>query len=468
MNASTPRIARFLAIAGSLAATLVLGCSNAIVPDAINLSAATATVPVMITDAPSDQLLSFSLTLNTITLTNSAGKTTSILSTPTTVEICHLNGIQAPLVTVKIPQDTYTSATITFSNPQINYISSSATPVVATPVLATSSFTFIFPTPFTVNNASTSLLVDLLASQSVAISGTTITVTPTFLLKPVPPATASPTSGKNGTGMEQKGSVVSATATSLTIQPGSGPTFTVTTDSSTNLQGFTSLTALIAGQIVEVDFTLQSGGVYLASRIELEPAPPNGQQQNLLAGPVTTVNAGTGFKMVVMQGIGPSALPVATAAASVFTITTNSSTTFAITPQFVALSNLPFTPSFSPTNISAGQAVGVVATGISGNTATATSVNLIPQTLGGTVSTVTTSGNYTAYTLTLASGSAFATLSGATTVTVYTSTATAGPVGVTAPPPIVVGNNVRFNGLVFNIGAGKFAMVAGCSPDGKP
>jgi hypothetical protein len=170
-----------------------------------------------------------------------------------------------------------------------------------------------------------------------------------------------------------------------------------------------------------------------------------------------------------MQGLGPSAVPVATsAAASVFTITTNSSTTFAITPQFVALSGLPFTPSFSPTNISAGQAVGVVATGISGSTATATSVYLIPQTLGGTVSAVTTSGGYTAYTLTLASGSAFATLSGATSVTVYTSTATAGPVGVTAPPPIVVGSNVRFNGLVFNIGTGKFAMVAGCSPDGKP
>ena len=110
----------------------------------------------------------------------------------------------------------------------------------------------------------------------------------------------------------------------------------------------------------------------------------------------------------------------------------------------------------------------MVATGISGNTATATAVDLIPQTLGGTVSAVTTSGNYTAYTLTLASGSAFTTLSGATSVTVYTSSATVGPVGVAAPPTIGVGSTVRFNGLVFNLGAGKFAMVAGCSPDGKP
>jgi Domain of unknown function (DUF5666) len=472
MNLSTSRITRLLAFAGSLglAAGLVAACSNSVAPTTNNIvAAAAASVPVMITDAPSDQLASFSLTLNTITLTDSAGKTVSVLSTPTTVEICHLNGIQAPLVTASIPQDTYTSATITFSNPQITYISATAAPVVSTPTLATTSFTFNFPAPgFTVNNTSTSLLVDLLAGQSVAISGTTVTVTPTFVLKPVPPAAGTPPMGQNGTGMQLMGSVVSSTATSLAIQAGLGPTFMLTTNSSTILQGFTSLTALTAGQLVEVDFTLQSGGVLLASRIELEPTPPNGLPQNLLAGPITSVTPGTSFKMVVMQGLGPTAMPVAASAVTSFTVTTNSSTTWNISPQFVALTGLPFTPSFSATNVSAGQNVGVAATGISGNTATAAAVNLIPQTLGGTVSAVTPAGAYTAYTLTLNSGSAFATLSGASTITVYTGTATAGPVGVTAPPAIVVGSNVRFNGLVFNLGGGKFAMVAACSPDGAP
>jgi hypothetical protein len=470
MNVSTSRITSFLGFACTFGlASFVLGCSNASAPSTNNIvTAAVASVPVLITDAPSDQLVSFSLTINSITLTDSASKTASILSTPTTIEITHLNGIQAPLVTASIPQDTYTSATITFSNPQITYISSSAAPVVATPTLATSSFTFNFPAPgFTVNNTSTSLLVDLLAGQSVAISGTTVTVTPTFSLKPVPPAAAAPPMGQNGTGMQQMGSVVSSTATTLTIQPGQGPNFTVTTNSSTILQGFTSLTSLTAGQLVEVDFTLQSGGVYLASRLELEPAPPNGVPQNMLNGPVTSVTSGS-FKMVVMQGLGPSAAPVASSAVSTFTVTTNSSTTYNISPQFVTLSGLPFTPSFTATNLSAGQTVGVAATGISGNTATAAAVNLIPQTLGGSVSAIATAGAYTAYTLTLNSGSAFGTLSGATAVSVYTGTATAPPVGVSAPPPIVVGSNVRFNGLVFALGNGKFAMVAGCSPDGAP
>jgi hypothetical protein len=476
MNATMPFNRIFAsAITLGLAAGLILGCSNSVAPSTGNLATgATATLPVLITDAPSDQLVSFSLTLNTITLTDSAKKTTSILSTPTTIEITHLNGIQAPLLTATVPQDTYTSAAFTFSNPQITYINSSGAAVVASPVLATTSYTFTFPTAFTVGNTSTSLLVDLIASQSVTISGTTVTVSPVFSLRPVPPATAAPPMGQNGTGMQQTGTVVSSTATSLTIQPGQGPSFTVTTNSSTVLQGFTSLTSLTAGELVEVDFTVQSGGVYLASRIELEPAPPNAAQANLLTGTVLTIPSvrpvDLDFTMGVIQGVGPAG---STSAGAVVTVDTTPSTTFAITPQFVSLSGLPFTPTFTPANLTSGQAVGVITSGtlaspLSGSSVAATNVYLVPQTIDGTVTAVSTSGTYNTYTLTLASGSAFGSLSGATSITVYTGSATAGPVGVASPPAITVGSTVRFNGLIFNLGSGKFAMVAACSPDGKP
>ena len=159
MTLRTFELPRFVAFACglSLAASLIAGCSSTIAPDAgSNIASAAVDVPVLITDAPSDQLVSFSLTLNSIVLTDSAGKTASILTTPTTVEICHLNGIQAPLITARIPQDTYTSATITFSSPQITYISSTTKlPVVATPVLGTTSFSLTFPTPIVINNTST-------------------------------------------------------------------------------------------------------------------------------------------------------------------------------------------------------------------------------------------------------------------------------------------------------------------------
>jgi hypothetical protein len=475
MDVRTTPLTRLLAIASSLALTagLLSSCSSSVSPNSVtNVNAAAATVPVLITDAPSDQLAAFTLTLNSIVLTDSAGKTASILPSAATVEICHLNGIQAPLVTASIPQDTYVSALITFSNPQITYINSSGQPVTVTPTLATTSFTFSFPAPgFVVNNTSTSLLVDLLAGPSVAISGTTVTVTPTFSLKPIPPATAAPPPGQNGTGMEQHGAVVSASGTTLVVEPPSGPNITFTTNSSTIYQGpgVTTLTSLTAGELVEVDFTVQTGGTFLATRVEVEPPPPTGQPPiNLLSGPVTSVGSGS-FKMVLMQGLGP-AVPVSATAVSLFTVTTNSSTVFAITPQFVSLTGLPFTPSFTSANLTAGQSVGVVTSSITGTTAVASNVYLIPETIGGTVTKIVSGTGYTAYTVTLNTGSAFSSLSGATTITVYTSSATAVPPTTTgtAPPGIAVGGAVRFNGLIFNLGSGSFAMVADCSPDGTP
>jgi hypothetical protein len=464
-------VTRFFGLAASLgvAAGLVLGCSSSVVPGS-NINSPSVSVPVLITDAPSDQLVAFSLTLNSITLTDTAGQTASILPTPTTIEVCHLNGIQAPLLTASVPEDTYVSATLTFSDPQITYITGAGLPVTVTPSLATTSFKLTFPAPITISNTSTSLLVDLIAAQSVTISGATVTVSPVFNVTNVPPASTIPPPGPNGTGMQQMGTVVSVSGTTLVIEPGSGPNFTLTTNSSTVLQGFSSLSALTAGELVQVDFVLQSGGVFLATRIQLAPPPPSGQPPiNLLSGTVTSVSSGS-FKMVVMQGLGPVASPVSATAVSVFTVTTNSSTTFAITPQFQSLAGLPFTPTFTAANLTAGQSVGVVASSLSGSTATASNVYLIPQTLGGTVTAISTSGSYTAYTLALPSGNAFTALTGASTVTVYTSAATVGPVAPTATnnTPIKVNSQVRFNGLVFNLGGGSFAMVAGCSPDGPP
>jgi len=457
-----------LILAGCVAliAGLVTGCNSSAVPTGSsgNITSAAVAVPVLITDAPSDQLVAFTLTLNSIVLTDSAGKTTSILGTPTTIEVCHLDGIQEALVTASIPEDTYVSALITFSNPEITYINSSGQPVVASPVLATSSYTATFATPITVSNTNSSLLFDLLASQSVTISGTTVTVSPVFSVKTVPSATAAPSPGQNGTGMQQVGTVVSASATSLTIEPGSGANVTFAINSSTVFQGANATAAiasLTAGELVEVDFSPQTGGTLLATRVQLLPPNPGGQPLNLLTGPVTSVTAGTGFKMVLMQPAGPSVNP--TNVGTTYTVDTSSSTVFAIAPQMVSLTGLPFTPSFTSANLTAGQTVAVTTSAISGTTATAADVYLAPQTIDGTVTATSTSGSYDVYTLTLASGSAFTSLSGASTVVVYASSATAAMSSAT----IAVGSQVRFNGLIFN-DSGTFRMVAAVCPDGNP
>ena len=458
MNLCTPLVRSAFALSVALA---LAGCSSSSSPSAATtVVGAAVSVPVLITDAPSDQLLTFSITLNSITLTDSAGKTASILPTPTTVEICHLNGIQAPLLTASVPADTYTSAVITFSNPEITYISSTGTPVVASPTLATTSYTVNFASPITISSSSTSLLVDLLASQSVTISGTTVTVNPVFKVTPVAASSTTPMQGQYGTGMDARGAVVSASGTTLVIQPVSGANITFITDTSTEYDGVSGLSTLTAGELVEVSFTVQTGGTLLAKNIELKDASSAASNANILTGPITSIGSGS-FNMALMEEMGKGISSSSTGA--IYAITANSSTTYGIAPQFQSLSGLPFTPAFSATTMKPGQNVTVTASALSttASTATAASITLAPQTLSGTVASVASVGGYTAYNLTLTPGSAFATLSGASSVTVYTNSNTVS-MNATA---IAAGSTVRFNGLVFYTGSG-YAMVAGCSPDG--
>jgi hypothetical protein len=105
----------------------------------------------------------------------------------------------------------------------------------------------------------------------------------------------------------------------------------------------------------------------------------------------------------------------------------------------------------------------VAAASVSGTTITAQSVMLAPQTINGTIAAETVSGGFTVYTVTLPSGSALGTLTGATTVTVYVGTNTQ----MTNAAPLTAGSAVRFNGLLFN-NKGTLTLVAGASNDPPP
>jgi hypothetical protein len=89
-------------------------------------------VPVSITDAPSDEVIATSLTLNSIVLTDTTGATASILTSPLTFEAVHVDAVQEPLFTPAIPEDTHASATLTYSNAQVAYIDPSTKQVVLT------------------------------------------------------------------------------------------------------------------------------------------------------------------------------------------------------------------------------------------------------------------------------------------------------------------------------------------------
>ena len=88
-------------------------------------------------------------------------------------------------------------------------------------------------------------------------------------------------------------------------------------------------------------------------------------------------------------------------------------------------------------------------------TITATNIELEPQGVSGTVATAISSGGQTSFTLTLPSGCAFTTLTGATSVTVYQQPKTA----IANGSSIASGSTVHAFGLMF-FDNGQWKMVA--------
>jgi len=482
MHASAQGNAKGLMIAFAAvlaaAASIAAGCSaiNSVTNPIIsptNPTPSTAGVPVSITDAPSDQVIAASLTLDTIVLTDSAGKTTSILSAPITFEATHLDAVQEPLFTPAIPEDTYTSVALSYSNAQVAYLDPTTKKVVlATATLENTSQTIDFPKQVTVGNTTTSLLIDYLVASSVAISGSTVTVTPVFHVAavPIPPQ---PINGINGLQCGIKGQVTAIGANSFTLTNVQGTAFVIAVNANTQYQGLSGFSALAVGALVEVDTITQSDGSLLAVRVE-EQVPPNATAA-MLVGPVTAVSGSpaTSFTMLVRQQIGGGATP---AAPTTVTVSVTGSTQFILPGRFGNLNNYIILPleSFTASTLFAGQVVAVVTNGVSNDTATAVAVALNPQTVDGTITAIDYPKdqivpNWILVTVALPSGSWLATLTGQTTVTVYTPYGCANAEScymqtINNTPP-AVGDTIRYNGFLFE-NNGSLVLIALVQADG--
>jgi hypothetical protein len=453
----------------AVTALIVAGCTAGLAGSnpITQITGTPVSVPVTITDAPGDQVVAASLTLNSIVLTDSKGLTASILSSPLTFEAAHLDAVQEPLFTPAIPQDTYTSVYLTYSNAVVDYIDPTTKQLVTgTAALANTSQTITFATPITIGNSQTSLLVDYLVAQSVSISGTTVTVTPTFDVKavPIPPQ---PTNGTNGLLPGVQGKVSAVGTNQFTLVDPRGNSTVIAVNSNTQYQGpgFNSFSQLAVGMIVQVDIQIQQNGTLLALRVE-EQVPPNALGQ-LLIGPVTAVTGSpaTSFTELTQVHVGPS--PTA-APVEKDTITINGSTKFQLPGRFqnIQVGGVPFTPAFDASTMFAGQVVAVATSNLSNNAATADSVTLAPETVGGTITAQSTTAGWTTITLTLNSGSWLAALTGKTSVLVLLPPS---PVASTAPNAPAVGSAMRFNGFLFNNnGTLVLVAVAQGPPPGQP
>src|SRR5579871_1025592 len=187
-------------------------------------------------DAPSDRVIAFALTVNTMTLTG--GTNPTVVSSPTRIEFVRDAGTFQPLVSAKIPSGTYTGATISVSNPQVVTIDTTThAPVQLTPALSNSTVTVTFNTPLTVTATTVEADFDLDLANSVTISGNTATINPVFHVSSKVVRDQDNDDFKDVRGVVNSVSSPSFTVTSVQA----AQMFTFATDSNTIFRGVTGL-----------------------------------------------------------------------------------------------------------------------------------------------------------------------------------------------------------------------------------
>lgn len=448
-------------------------------------------VAFLVSSTANDKFVHFNMTINQITLTNKAGATTTIFNAPTDLDFIPLNGSAAPLATVSIPQDVYTSAAISVSNPRFSFIymssqgginvNTDAYGYTPTPPVIT------LAAPITVSGSAMGLTLTLEAAQSGSYDTLTLpgqssySINPTFLLAAfqIPQEPSSPQNGKC-TGLAAQVDSIDNGGRAITVTFAGHPlanspqTLQVTLNSSTAIQGIPSANSLAPGQLVDLDIALQPDTTYSASRIEVVDPTANDLNTGQLLELDPSYNNYVVTDAVQQQGTDLSSQPVGMGYPYKF----GDTTAFQISGQSAGLSNLPFQAQFGGSTLAPGQMVSIGSTSISfqgGNWTDPTSITLMPQTIDATIDALTTSGSYTVYTVQLApydlivqmnsaSGAPVTyRLQNADQVFIYANSSTS----MMSSSALGIGATFRFHGMLFNDG-GVLRMAADQVSDGVP
>ena len=458
----------------TLAVGSMAGCGGHGAPPPITPQGNT-TVTVLLSSTANDRLTQYQLGFQSLTLTSQSGKTVSLLTAPSsgtspyTPEFMHLNGASSTLLTATVPEDTYTSASLTAGGASITCIAvnpsdaSLTTSIFAYGQTPPSQVTVNLPSPIVVTGSTMNLSMQLDGAKSYTLAecpggslSDTYSITPTFNLTAAD-LSSSPTNYLNGKETNVLGQVSAASSSGFSVAIGYSylstlpqPTQSITANSSTMYQGISGLTTLTQGTFVDMDLAAQSDGSLLATRVAVhDPAAVD-----VVSGPVAQVAAAVPAIFSYGQQVqGPDQL----GNTAPFDL---SKATFSISQQYSNLANLPFTPDFQSSNLVPGQNVYITTpastvTGIN-SYPLANTMTLMPQTVDGVVTAIDSSGDFDVYTITLASYNLFPALAGQQGATnligepqqiVVYADGNASQASTAEP---AIGGTYRFHGLVFN------------------
>ncbi|HEV2175615.1 MAG TPA: DUF4382 domain-containing protein [Terriglobia bacterium] len=327
-------------------------------------------------DAPVCDVISFTVTITSATLTpESGGAPVSVLAsgTPVTVDFARLMDFSTILNFASVPSGTYANATLMLSNPQLVVLDTTKTPpaptTVATTLTASTIPVSIQPALDVTSSAAAGLQVEFDLRKSVQVDANgqvTGTVSPVFDVSP------STESAENGlgevdelTGLVQSVSTTSSTASftgSFTLLTEDGSVRTVNTTSSTEFdseeEDNSGLGQLAAGIFVEADVFVDANGNIVAKDVEAEEQEDESNHKSAFVGLVTSVTrdasgAATQFTVFVRaeEPDESSLVPMRTS----LTVAVSESTRFKVTANGINEAGLEF----SSTTLGVGQEVVV-------------------------------------------------------------------------------------------------------------
>jgi hypothetical protein len=449
---------------------ITTGCGSS-APTPPKISGNTAVV-VLASSTANDQLFQFSVTLQSLTLTSQSGQTVSLLATPASDEFMHLNGHVEPLATVSVPQGIYNSAAATVSGAFPACAGQSAGSLLMDEALGglngVTATSLKMEQPITVTGSAMGLVLDLQVSQTAPFNSgcsssltNAVTITPTFSLTPLPIA-AQPTSSANGKVLGVEGLISSVSADGSGFTAGAlystnegtnGPTWPVSVSSSTVFQGVGNTSGLTVGMPVDMDLAIEPDGSLLATRVAVYDTDTT--NLSLAFGPSMAIYPSGAYQAVypLVDTLEVEQVGQLTSLTGIFSL---DGATPHISGQLANLESLPFTATFDSASMVDGQNIWFSTHAPAGVFQPLITITLLPQTIDGTVSAISTEGNFTTYTVTLAPYDLFPNLAvqqGQTTlltnpntVVVYSDNNTQ----MLNSSAVSAGGLFRFYGLVFN------------------
>jgi len=425
-------------------------------------SGGNASAQVKIGDAPADRVLTFEVSVGPITLTPTSGSVVTVLSASQRLELSHLSGTSEPLALLNIPQGSYSSASLTVSNPQVTFINSAGAVVKLEPAF-NKAITVAFSPALSIGANSSVISIDLNVAKSLTfdatgnVTGVAMSAS-SFAITTAVVAAEDRQHAEDGELEDTNGLVTAVSGSSFTMTLGqNGVSLTFATDASTEFNDGATLATML-NTIVKVEGLTRADGSLYAKEVEGMESENGAELEGLINSAVG--NPASQLSFVAHDGLGSgmddskvgSTLTADVSGARYKVNKGNIDTS--------GIGNLPSSPNFpfDASTVHAGQSVEIESDrSIAASPVVADKVKLQQQALTGTVSGLpgATSAGPVTFTLTVPSDSAFAILSGQNTITVYWQPGT----DLHNLSSVNNGDSVRVRGLVFFTGS-SFNMIA--------